>query len=167
MRKCTNGFTLIELIVVVLILTLSLTVVFPKINSMDQKSLLRSCVNRIASFAEYAHQRAACTRLIHILHIDIEKGKYWINSQDSDGQEIPITDALNLKGRLPKEVKFIDIKFHDNKINSQDIIAIMFSPQGWADPATILLACSTGETMSVIIEEFSGRVETCEIEGIN
>jgi len=167
MRKCTNGFTLIELVVVVLILTLSLTVVFPRVNSLDQKSLLRSCVNRIASVAEYAHQRAACTRLTHILYFDTEKKTYWINSLGSDGQEMPITDALNLKGRLPEGVKFIDVKFQGNNTHPQDIIGITFSPQGWADPATILLACSTGEAMSIIIEQFSGRVETCELEGIN
>ena len=50
---------------------------------------------------------------------------------------------------------------------SDDIVTIRFSPQGWADPAAIQLIGSTGETMSVIIDELSGQVQTCKLEEMN
>jgi len=168
MRRCLKGFTLIELAVVLVILAISVTVLFPKFGtSRFQQIRFRSSANRIASVAEYAHQRAACARLIHLLYLDTEKGAYWVTSQTSDGQVVPITDTFSSKSRLPEGVQFAGVELRGMDTSSQDVVAIRFSPQGWADPATVHLICSTGETMSVIIDELSGQVETCESEEMN
>jgi len=168
MRRCLKGFTLIELAVVLVILAISVTVLFPKFGtSRFQQVRFRSSVNRIASVAEYAHHRAACTQLVHLLHLDTERGTYWVTSQTTDGKVMPITDALSLKGRLPEGVQFAGVELRDMDTSSQDVVAIRFNPQGWADPAIIHLICSTGETLSVIIDELSGQVEICESEEMN
>ncbi len=160
MRKRTKGFTLIELLIVLLIVAFSAAIVFPKISAgLDGYSGLRSSANRIADIADYAYNRAASTRQVHILHIDKEKGLYWVTSRKTDGQEMPVTEGLNLKGRLPEGVKFLDIKIQGIGSYLLDSTTITFSPEGWAEPATIRMACSTGETMSVIIDEFSGQVK--------
>jgi prepilin-type N-terminal cleavage/methylation domain-containing protein len=166
MRKDTNGYTLIELAVVMLILAISLTTVIPSFSIGSDQSRLRSSANRIASVAEHAHQRAACTRLTHILHIDTKKGTYWVTTQGLDGQDVSITDILSLKGQLPEGVSFLDIKIQGINTHSKDCICITLSPQGWADQATIRLRSLTGEIMSIMIDEFSGQVKTCKLESI-
>ena len=168
MRRRRNGFTLIELAVVLLIIAIAVTIVFPRLGSgIVERARLRSSANRIASVAEYAHQRAACARLTHVLHLDTAKGTYWITGQTTDGQTASITDDFGLKGRLPEGVQFAGVELQDMDANSDDIVTIRFSPQGWADPATVQLISSTGETMSVIIDELSGQVQTCKLEEMN
>jgi prepilin-type N-terminal cleavage/methylation domain-containing protein len=168
MRRHPNGFTLIELAIVLLIIAITVTVVFPKLgNGFLQQAQLRGSVNRLASFAEYAYQHAAITRLTHLLYLDTEMGTYWVTSQASDDQAVPVTDTFNLKGRLPENVRFLSVELQGMGSCSKDIVTIRFSPLGWADPAKIHLICSTGETMAVIINELSGRVDTRVSEEMN
>jgi len=168
MPRRGNGFTLIELAVVLLIIAIAVTLVFPRFGSgIVERARLRSSANRIASVAEYAHQRAACARLTHLLHLDTANGTYWITGQTTDGQTASITDDFGLKGRLGESVRFAGVELRDMDANSDDILTIRFSPQGWADPATVQLISSTGETLSVIIDELSGQVQTCRLEEMN
>ena len=159
-----DGFTLIELAVVLLIIAACVTVVFPKfsVGFLDRQRL-RSNVSRIASIAEYAHQRAVCTHVTHLLHFDIEKGKYWVTAQTSDGKVMPIADGLNLMGRLPEGVQFSGIEFQDMRTDSKDVVTIEFSPQGWIEPVTVYVASSEGRKMSIVMNEMLGYVETLEV----
>ncbi|MFC1604210.1 Tfp pilus assembly protein FimT/FimU [Planctomycetota bacterium] len=168
MRRGSDGFTLIELAVVLLVIAVSITIVFPKLDvDWVQRARLRSTTNRIANIAEYAHQRAACARLTHLLNIDAAQGTYWVTSQTSEGKGVPITDNLGLKGRLPEGVQFAEVELLGTDTSSQDVVMIRFNPQGWADPAIVHLTCSTGDTMSVVIDELSGQVETFELGEMN
>ena len=164
MRRQQDGFTLIELAVVLLIIAACVTIVFPKfsVGFLDRQRL-RSSVSRIASVAEYAHQRAVCTHVTHLLHFDIEKGEYWVTAQTSDGKVIPILDGLNLKGRLPEGAQFSGIEFRGTRTDSEDVITIEFSPQGWIEPVTVYIASSKGRKMSVVMNEMLGNVETFEL----
>jgi type II secretion system protein H len=163
MCKRTKGFTLIELIIVLVIVAFTAAIVLPKISTgLDGQSGLRSSANRLADIADYAFNRAAFVRQVHILHIDKEKGMYWVSSRKSDGQEMPVTDGLNLKGQLPEGVKFMDVKVKGIGSFWRDSTTLTFSPEGWAEPATIRLICSTGEIVRVIIDEFSGQVKVSQ-----
>jgi prepilin-type N-terminal cleavage/methylation domain-containing protein len=165
MNKCTKAFTLIELIIVMLIIALSVTLVFPKLNSAsDQHSQLRANANRIASIAEYAQQQAACTHLTHFLNIDRQDGTYWITSQRSDSNDIPTGNPLNLNGRLPEGIYFADVKFLGINSNLQNTVVISFSPEGLADPAQISMTCTTGQTINIIVDGLSGQVKTVKAE---
>ena len=159
-----DGFTLIELAVILLIVAACVTVVFPKfsVGFLDQQRL-RSSVSRIASVAEYAHQRAVCTHLTHLLHFNIEEGRYWVTAQTSDGKVMPIADGLNLTGRLPERVYFSGIEFRDTRTDSKDVVTIEFSPQGWIEPVTVYVASSEGREMSIVMNEMSGKVETFNV----
>jgi len=168
MRRRPNAFTLIELTIVLLIIGISVAIVFPKLAAgFVQRTQLRSSVNRLAAIAEYAHQQAACTRRTHVLCLDPEKGAYWVASQTSDEQVVPTVDASSLKGRLPEAVQLVRVNLRGEDTGSQGVVAIRFSPQGWADRATIDLTCSTGETMRLVIDELSAHIETYDLEGIN
>jgi len=164
MRRHQNGFTLVELAVILLIVTVCVTVVFPKfsVGFLDRQRL-RSSVSKIASVAEYSHQRAVCTHVTHLLHFDIEKGKYWVTAQTPDGKVMPIPDGLNLRGQLPEGVQFSGIEFQDMRTDSKDVVTIEFSPQGWIEPVTVYVVSSEGREMSIVMNEMLGYVETLEV----
>ena len=164
MRWRRDGFTLIELAVVLLIVAACVMIVFPKfsVSFVDQQRF-RNSVSRIASVAEYAHQRAICTHVTHLLHFNIKEGRYWVTAQTSDGKVVPIADGLNLKGRLPEGVQFSGIEFQDMRTDSKNVVTIEFSPQGWIEPVTVYVASSEGRIMSIVMNEMLGYVETFEL----
>ncbi len=159
-----GGFTLVELAVVILIIAACITVVFPKFsNGLLDQQRLKSSVNKIAGVAEYARQRAVSTCLTHMLHLNIEQGTYWVTAHTQDGRMMPVTDGLNLKGRLPEGIQFSGIVFPDIKVYSEDVVTIEFSPQGWIEPVTVYVASSQGRNMSIVMHEMLGYVETMEV----
>jgi prepilin-type N-terminal cleavage/methylation domain-containing protein len=165
MKKCYNAFTLIELTVVLLIIALSMTIASPRINTGSNPHFqLKLSANRIAGIIEYAQQQAACSHFMYFLNIDRQKGTYWITSQNSGDMNVPETSLLKLNGRLPEGIAFANIKLQGINSNLQNTPVIRFSPQGWADPAEILVTCTTGESINIIIDEFSGQIETYSIE---
>ncbi|MBN2589178.1 MAG: type II secretion system protein [Sedimentisphaerales bacterium] len=168
MRKCSRAFTLIELTVVILIISLSLAIVLPKITrASDPQFLLKLSTNKIASVMEYAYQQAASKRLTYFFNINSNNGTYWISKQNKDGQELSIKEQLKLDGELPEGVEFLRIKLFGENVISQEKIAIRLSPDGYADPVEIVLTCSSGEMMSISIDEYSGKVRTNTLEVIN
>lgn len=164
MRCRQDGFTLVELVVILLIIAVCITVVFPKFsNALFEQQRLKSSVNKIASIAEYTRQRAVSTHFTHMLNFNIEQGTYWVTAFAPDGRLMPITDGLNLKGQLPEDIRFSGIEFPIIKSVTGDIITIEFSPQGWIEPATVYVASSKDSTMGIIMHEMLGYVETFEV----
>ncbi len=76
---------------------------------------------------------------------------------------MPMTDGLNLKGRLPEDIRFSGIDFPDIRTDSGDVVTIEFSPQGWIEPATVYVASSEGRKMSIVMHEMLGYVETLDV----
>ncbi len=159
-----GGFTLVELAVIILIIAACVTVVFPKFSHglLDQQRF-RSSVSKIASVAEYASQRAVSTHLTHLLHFNIEQGTYWVTAHTQDGKLMPMTDGLNLTGKLPEGIQFSGIDFRDIRSDLENVVTIEFSPQGWIEPATVYIASSKGRKMSIVMHEMLGYVETLEV----
>ena len=161
-RRC--GFTLVELVVVLLIVAACITIVFPKLsNGLLGWQRLKSSVSKIASVAEYAHQRAVSTHLMHRLNIDIERGTYEVTAHTTDGKIVSIGDGLSLAGRLPEDIYFSGVEFPDKRIGSEKVVTIEFSPHGWVEPATVYVESSENRKIGVVMHEVLGTVEVLEV----
>ena len=161
-RQC--GFTLVELLVVILIIATFVTVVYPKFSDgLLEPQRLRSSVSKIASVAEYAHERAISTHLTHQLNINIEHGTYEVSAHKADGQIVMESGDINLEGRLPEGVYFIGVEYEDKKLYSGEPVSVEFNPQGWIEPVTIYVASSEGRKMGIVIREMLSSVKTFKV----
>jgi len=161
-RRC--GFTLVELVVVLLIIAACVTVVFPKLsNGLLEQQQLRNSVSKIASVTEYAHQRAISTHLMHRLNIDVERGIYEVTAHTTDGKIVLIGDGLSLAGQLPEDIYFSGVEFPNRRAGSEKVVTIEFSPQGWVEPATIYVESLEGRKMGIVMHEMLGTVKTLEV----
>ena len=123
----------------------------------------RNSVSKIASIAEYAHQRAISTHLIHRLQIDIERGTYEVTAHTMNSKLVPIGDDLSLAGRLSEDIYFSGVEFPDKRAVLEEVVTIEFSPQGWIEPVTIYVASLEGRKMGIVMQEMLGTVETLEV----
>jgi len=157
-----RGFTLIELGVVILVLGLAATVVFPRLNVAGlERMRLRAGADRLADTAAFARNRAACTRQTQVLHLDLDSGTYWVKPQNAWPDQ---TDAEpRIEGRLPADVKFLDVQIPGtHEASGGSVVKLRFSPEGWADTAAIHVGCTCGEVATVVITALCGGVHALD-----
>ena len=87
--RTTRGFTLIELILVMLIIGLMLTVVVPSMGGLLKAQRLDQCARTIAGMLKEARVRAAGDAKAYRLVIDTEDSTCWLEALTPQGFDRP------------------------------------------------------------------------------
>jgi prepilin-type N-terminal cleavage/methylation domain-containing protein len=87
MRNCGRtiraGFTLIELVLVMLVITIAVGVVVPELRGWNQGARMRDTVDQILTLARLARTQAISTAQVHRLTIDTS-GRCYVSKQDGE-----------------------------------------------------------------------------------
>jgi prepilin-type N-terminal cleavage/methylation domain-containing protein len=163
------GFTLIEIMAVVLIMGLMMAFVVPSLSTV-RSSTLRDGAIRLAGSLELARQRAVVTGKAHRVLLDLEEGSYsiewWVSENESLGLPAlaepepfdlggtsldlspPVEEAMDyypIPTRFGSLVWLEDELFFDGVDTLDgwldgDQVAIVFQRDGTSDPAEIVIA---------------------------
>jgi prepilin-type N-terminal cleavage/methylation domain-containing protein len=147
-----RGFSLLELIVVIFILSLVMAVSYPSLSRGASSLHLRTTGRDILNTFRLAREKAISEQTGMQLAIDREK------------QEIVLSDNLGENGRkyfLPRDVKIHRMAMSDHEV-FEGFLIIRFFPNGSADNARLLLKSENGSLLQIISDPFSGgaRIET-------
>lgn len=93
-KRVTRGFTLLELIIVLVIMSVGLMLVAPRFSGTFALLELKGAARDIASGLRYARGRAIVTGRETELAVDVETGRYWIVGRD---RERFLPQGLDLK----------------------------------------------------------------------
>lgn len=130
-----NGFTLIELTLVIALLGLLLGLVIPRLPDISG-SRLDATARRIAGTVRHLYNEAALSGLEHRLAFDLDKNSLGGRKLQRNGELVSITGS----GRdhtLSSSVDIIDISVPGrNKITSGQISVRIF-PVGWMEETVI------------------------------
>jgi prepilin-type N-terminal cleavage/methylation domain-containing protein len=80
-RRAMGGFTLIEIMIVVVLLGLVMTVAVRGLRSLTKADMRTSAV-KMAGAIRYLFDRASTTGRVHRLVIDFDQGRYWAEVSD-------------------------------------------------------------------------------------
>lgn len=141
-----NGFTLLELVLVVFIISIAAAVIFPSF-SVFEAAKIKSDAKKIASILRYLNENAITTKETSSLKIDFKKKFLSYNSTEGKKEEIfeTIRSAeLQSRGML-----------------SDGEIVLFFHPSGAAENINIYLSDNKLSLM-VILNHLSGRVKIVE-----
>jgi len=117
-RECGGGFTLIELMIVLVILGVAAAIAVPMVSSAGSLQL-RSAVNMVAADLEYAKSRAIATGQRHCVVFD------------ASGETYRITDAGGTTISHPVNKKSYVINFStDGRLSQVDITSVNFDGTG-------------------------------------
>lgn len=98
-----RGFTLIELVLVLLILSIAMGVVAPSLNNFLNGRKSTNATNQIVALARHARSQALSEGKVYRLNVDTTSNQFWIDAQDganfSDvltehGQRYKLPDGL-------------------------------------------------------------------------
>lgn len=166
-QRAGSGFTLVELLVVLLVLGISAAAVFPRLDAflLAEPEPWQSARN-LARVVRYVRELAAATEAVCVLHVDAETGRYWATAQ-ATGKELVLTGMRRgLGGQLPEGIRFSEIELPGEEGAAEGPALLRFSPEGWCDPATVSLTSADGQMVKVVIHDWLGDTELIGVDAI-
>lgn len=133
-----HGFTLLELVLVMVILLVAAAIAVPSLSSFGKGRRTDNCAAQLVALTKWARTQAIATGMTYRLNIDPGKRTFWLTVQHDDVVESP-GEEFGREFALPDEVT-IDW----NAPQQQDGQYIQFLPTGRTDPATIRLTDTSG-----------------------
>ena len=153
MKPARNqGFTLLELMMVVLVIALVLAVSYPSLSRGSTALHLRATGRDVLNAFRYAREKAVTEQTGMRVTVDPQK------------QELVLTDDLGEGSRKyvpPHDVRFQRIALGGSESVDGSMV-VRFLPNGSSDRAEILLRSDTGSLLRVITDPITGgaRIES-------
>ena len=168
-REAPRGFTLFELLIVLVVISLMSAMVIPRLSGHLNTLELRTAAKRTAAVLRYARNKAATDKIIVTAAFDFENRKISVYAfpefqkmlfkKDKKSEvESRITDMIY---PLPDGIGFL---YEEEQTNSakESTISILFFPNGSCSGGTIILGNEDGRRFDLEIDPITGRVDISE-----
>ncbi len=155
-----DGFTLIELIVVIALMGLMLFFTLPRLGDNpfldDSRQSSRWLIGKVQSLKESALR----DQKQYSLHFDLDSGRIWETNESMSPEDIEDA-ALNNSYSLPSELRIIDVEYPKKGKVYTGQAEIIFYKAGYTDKA--LVHMQEGDTyLTFLIEPFLSNVQFYE-----
>ncbi len=156
-----RGFTLIELVLVLFILGLVLTAVFPKMISFTGGDFKRTSRHLIRT-VQLLMDRAAATNRLYRLHYDLESQQYWATVLESSGEFSKADPILVQRVSLRDPIRLDDVTTLRQGKVTEGRAFTQFYPSGLVERTLLHLSKGEDDTVTLIIEPLTGRIKIKE-----
>jgi len=148
-----KGFTLIELMLVIMVLGVILFLAVPAIRDVLTTDKLKSASRQLIGLERKLRTDAVREQSDYILNLDLSNSTFWVTSSDMtpEGQDEEKKKAQH----LPAAVTISDIVLENNKKQGEGIAKIKFQKNNTCRPAVIHLAYEE-DRMTLVINPFLG-----------
>lgn len=155
-NRDTAGFTLLEVLVVLVLVSVITAVAAPAVGTGVQTLRLQSAARHVAAALRLARGRAIRQQEVYFVTFDREEGQVTIASGDLDDQR---SFDLPQGVRLEKAVLLNDTDRAEP--SSPDQVTFFFSPNGAAQALEVRLVNARGRSLRVVQDAFrrSPRIE--------
>ncbi len=151
-----RAYTLIELIVVMMLISTMLVISLPSLKDAVTAQPVRSEARKLVGCIVETRSRAARQQLDHLLQVDLDKGRFRA-CRSSDPDEMGQQPG-NQEWALPKGVRIAGIRIGNGDLQQAGKAAILFSGQGYSQPAVIRLS-RDDHSVSLTISPFLKEIE--------
>ncbi|MCP3871746.1 MAG: type II secretion system protein [Desulfobacteraceae bacterium] len=154
--KKISGFTLIELIVVICIVSILLGFSYPMFRDVDLFSNSATQLGDIVRLINNLKKRAVEQNTDFLLHMDTTSGSLWVTNTGMNDEAI---DQAKQKGiQLSDKIIILDVEFPGIKEVGEKEYQIRFSKSGYSDYALIHIG-EGDNTITLKIEPFLSQVQ--------
>lgn len=160
MNPGEKGFTLIELVVVVLLIGLTMVLSVPRLRYAMLTDDLRGTVRRMVGTVRTLRNEAIREQKVYALHFDLESNRLWADSADMTDEER--IEAHQKAFQLPKGVRVLDVWRRGKGKEVAGEAVIRFTKKGYMEQSVIHLGAEDGRRFTLIFSPFLGRVKVLE-----
>jgi len=162
-----RGFTILEILLVVTIIALVGTIAGYRFYRVLEHTDLRSTAHRLLYMARYGQMLAAQHHRPSVLHVDLERGRYWLTSRqirtvtESTFEQEPeqvVKDVYIRPGVLPGKLRFVRAQVEGQAAVSKGQIAINFRVDGSAEAGLVQIG-SDQKIYTLLIYPWTARAE--------
>ena len=154
--RLNQGFTLIELIVVITLISLMLFFAIPRF----QVDVLSDNTNKASRWimlkVHSLKEKAVREQKLYVLHISLDSNRLWITSEIMSQEEIQAAEANGYE--LSDDINLLDVEYPDEEKISVGRADIYFYKKGYSDKAIIHISNDDNERRSFLIEPFLSHV---------
>jgi type II secretion system protein H len=168
-RAGQRGFTLLELMVVIVLLAIMTALIIPEMRGTFEEALLRSSARKLSDVFTVANSHAITRHELHRVRLEMSSGKFLVEKvSDGAGQRYtPLRDVPGAEGTVDTRIKIQFVKppqgdqeQEPSRKPENDVIS--FYPDGTADGQSILLSDRQGFRLMVKINPATARVRIIE-----
>jgi prepilin-type N-terminal cleavage/methylation domain-containing protein len=160
-RTDQKGFTLIELVIVMVLISLTAAFALPKIQANLYTNELRATAQRFVGLVTEAGQRARTKHVVFALRFDAEM-KSFLAVPVTSGPEIE-KDKTYLRAKLDDSVTLGGIETQGDEASTDtNDTGILFTTKGYTEKAVIHFEGDNGDQVSVILSPFLGVARILE-----
>lgn len=152
--RSSQGFTILEIIIVLFLLAGLLGIVLPRI-SLDEN--MGSVGRRMVGTVRSLQSLAMTTQKTIRLYVDIDRGVYWPVILDGNEEKIPADPIWATPLKLSDTIRFSDILVAQGRKESGRV-DMFFYPTGRIDPATMHLMDARNNILAIAIEPVTGAI---------
>lgn len=152
-----SGFTLIELIVVILLISILMVFAAPRLDvslfSDNERKLSAWILLTVKTLKENAFK----TQTINTLHVDLDANRMWTSTGE-------VTDETPRENEyvLPEGYHLMDVVFPEQDKITRGAASIRFYAKGYSDKALIHVEDDDDNRFSFLIEPFLPHVKISE-----
>jgi prepilin-type N-terminal cleavage/methylation domain-containing protein len=154
--RLNQGFTLIELIVVITLISLMLFFVIPRF----QVDVLSDNTNKVSRWimlkVHSLKEKAVREQKLYVLHISLDSNRLWVTSEIMSQEELQAAEANGYE--LSDNINLLDVEYPDEEKISDGRADIYFYKKGYSDKAIIHISNDDNERRSFLIEPFLSHV---------
>ena len=154
-----RGFTLIELIVVLVVIGIMLSITIPKFRQALLSDSLDTTSMRLIGLVQDLKERAISGHVSYTLYFDIPHKSIWFAATDASEEELAA--ARESAYELPDDIKIQDIwSWRSGTFFNE--AAILISRKGYVEQSMIHLKSDDGREISLELTPFLGSIKIHE-----
>jgi Tfp pilus assembly protein FimT len=159
----SNGFTLIELTIIIVILGVMLSLIIPRLGEIGEANLKRSA-RHLTGMIRFLHEESLAKKERYRLRFDVTEGRYWtekwtiLSLSERTAEYKRYSSDMATEGRLSGQTTFRDVKVASHP----DETYIEFSPEGWVERALIHLRDGDNRDFTLMVNPLTGDTELRE-----
>jgi prepilin-type N-terminal cleavage/methylation domain-containing protein len=156
-----KGFTLVELVIVIVILGIMATLIVPRLGEIGEANLKRS-TRHLTGMIRFLRDEAQAKKIRLYLRFDVPGGRYWaeapVITSEKTVEYRPLSSAISGEGSLSGQTTFRDVTVGSHP----DDPYMLFTPDGWVEHALIHLRDGDDRDFTLLVKPLTGNTELLE-----
>jgi prepilin-type N-terminal cleavage/methylation domain-containing protein len=159
-RTGCSGFTLIEVMVVVVLLGIAMAVVAPRISRSMFASDIKLATRQLGALVQVTRDRAVRSHRQYRLNYDLNTGELWVTYVAPSGEVVEDERTLVRRRRWPGRIRLVDVltQFQGRRREDTSEVFTVFLPSGFIE-RSLLHVTDGDQRYTLVIDPLTGAVQ--------